>query len=54
VGFITEFAVDRAKSYSVIEQYFLKGPQGRYIRSLNTSIKILLYNKGVMTMASYS
>jgi hypothetical protein len=29
-----------------------KGPRGRYIRSLYTSIKILLYNKGVMTMES--
>jgi hypothetical protein len=51
-GFITEFAVDTAKSYNAVEKEFLKGPRGRYIRSLYTSIKILLYNKGVMTMAS--
>jgi hypothetical protein len=51
-GFITEFAVDMVKSYSATEKEFLKGPRGRYIRSLYTSIKILLYNKGVMTMAS--
>jgi hypothetical protein len=51
-GFITEFAVDTAKSYSAAEQEFLRGPIGRYIRSLYTSIKILLYNKGVMTMES--
>ena len=51
-GFITEFAVDTAKSYNVVEKEFLKGPRGRYIRFLYTSIKILLYNKGVMTMAS--
>jgi hypothetical protein len=51
-GFITEFAVDTVKSYSATEKEFLKGPRGRYIRSLYTSIKILLYNKGVMTMAS--
>jgi hypothetical protein len=50
--FITEFAIDTAKSYNATEQEFLKGPRGRYIRSLYTSIKILLYNKGVMTMAS--
>jgi hypothetical protein len=49
-GFITEFAVDTAKSYSAVEQEFLCGPHGRYIRSMYTSIKILLYNKGVMTM----
>jgi hypothetical protein len=49
-GFITEFAVDTAKSYKAAEKEFLKGPRGRYIISLYTSIKILLYNKGVMTM----
>jgi hypothetical protein len=51
-GFITEFAVDTVKSYSATEKEFLKGPRGRYIRSLYTSIKILLYNNGVMTMES--
>jgi hypothetical protein len=51
-GFITEFAVDTVKSYNAAEKEFLKGPRGRYIISLYTSIKILLYNKGVMTMAS--
>jgi hypothetical protein len=49
-GFITEFAVDTKKSYNVAEKEFLKGPKGRYIRSLYTSINILLYNNGVMTM----
>ena len=53
-GFITEFAVDTAKSDSAAEQEFLRGPRGRYIRSLYTSIKIFLYNKGVMTMESDS
>jgi hypothetical protein len=53
-GFITEFAVDTTKSYSATEQEFLRGPHGRYIRSLYTSIKILLYNKGVMTMEADS
>jgi hypothetical protein len=51
-GFIIEFAVDTTKSYSATEKEFLRGPRGRYIRSLYTSIKILLYNKGVMTMES--
>jgi hypothetical protein len=53
-GFITEFAVDTAKSYTATEQDFRKGPKGRYIRSLYTSIKILLYGNGVMTMESNS
>ena len=51
-GFIKEFAVDIMKSYSAPEQYFLHGALGRYIISLYTSIKIFLYNNGVMTMAS--
>jgi hypothetical protein len=52
-GFITEFAVDTTKSYTIAaEKEFLKGPRGRYIRSLYMSIKILLHDKGVMTMES--
>jgi hypothetical protein len=51
-GFITEFSIDTTKSYNAMEQEFLCGPQGRYIRSLYTSIQILLYKKGVMTMES--
>jgi hypothetical protein len=51
-GFITEFAIDIENSYNIVEQEFLIGTQGRYLRSLYTSIKILLYNKGVMTMES--
>jgi hypothetical protein len=54
VGFITEFFLDTEKSYSTAEQEFIHGPRGRYIRSLYTSIKILLNNKGVMTMESDS
>jgi hypothetical protein len=53
-GFITEFAVDTVKSYNTAGKEFLKGPRGRYIILMYTSIKILLYNKGVMTMASNS
>jgi hypothetical protein len=53
-GFITKFVVDTMKSYSAVEQEFLKGPRGRYIISLYTSINILVYNNSVMTMESYS
>ena len=52
VEFIIEFAVDTAKSYNAAEQDFLKGTRGRYIISLYASIKMLLYNKGLMTMDS--
>jgi hypothetical protein len=51
-GFIREIIVDTTTSYSVTKKEFFKGPRCRYIRSLYTSIKILLYNKGVMTMES--
>jgi hypothetical protein len=49
-GFIIEFAVDTTKSYNAAEQDFLTGPICRYIKSLYTSIKILLYNKVVIIM----
>jgi hypothetical protein len=54
MGYIFEFLVDTSKYYSVEEKDFLKGPRGRYIRSLYTSIKILLHDKGVLTMESDS
>jgi hypothetical protein len=52
VGFITKFAIDTVKSYTTAEHYFLKGPRGRYIRSMYTSINFLLYDNGVITMES--
>jgi hypothetical protein len=50
--FITEFAVDTAKSHIAMEKDFLKGPIGSYIISFYTSIKILLYDNFVITMES--
>jgi len=32
VGFIIEFAVDNANSYTDVEKEFMKGPRGRNIR----------------------
>jgi hypothetical protein len=49
-GFIIEFAIDTTNSYTIAEKDFLKRPRGRYIRSLYTSIKILLHDKDMMTM----
>jgi hypothetical protein len=49
-GFITEFVVDTPKSYTGVEKEFLKGPRGRYIGSLYTSINILLYDNDVIAM----
>ena len=51
-GFVTEFAVEQRKSFSEAEQYFFKGYRGKYLNSLNLSIKMLLYEKGVMDIVS--
>ena len=50
--FITEFAVDQRKSFSEVERYFFKGYRGKYLSSLNLSIKMLLHEKGVMDIVS--
>ena len=47
-GFITEFLLDTSVSYSEVEKCFLKGLQGKYIKSSNTWIKMLLCEKWVM------
>ena len=49
-GFITKFKVDTTVNYSEAERCFLKGPRGKYIKSLNTWIKILLCEKRVMKL----
>ena len=51
-GFITEFAVDQRKIFSKAERYFFKGYRGKYLRSLNLYIKILLHEKGTMDLVS--
>lgn len=47
-GFITEFAMNTTMRYNEVEQHFLKGLRGKYIKSLNTWIKMLLCEKKVM------
>ena len=49
---MTEFAVEQTKSFSEDEQYFFKGYHGKYLKYLNLSIKMLLYEKGVMDIVS--
>jgi hypothetical protein len=49
-GYIIDFAVDYTQSYSVIERYVFKGPQGRLMKSLVTWIKMLLCDKCMMKM----
>ena len=43
--FINEFAIDTTVSYNEVEKRFLQGPRGRYIKSLNTWINMLLCEK---------
>lgn len=47
-GFITEFMIDTTMSYSETKRRFLQGPRGKYIKSLNTWIKMLLCEKWIM------
>jgi len=51
-GYITEFAVDTIKSYSVVEREFFRGPRGKYLNFLKLWTKILLCEKGVLRMDS--
>ena len=51
-GFITEFVVDQRKSFSEAEWYFFKGYCGKYLNSLNLSLKMLLHEKGVLDIFS--
>lgn len=49
-GFVTEFVVDTSVSYNEVEKIFFKGPQGKYLRSLNTWVKIMLCKKWVIPL----
>ena len=40
-GFVTEFAVEQRKNFCEAERYFFKGYRGKYLKSLNLSIKML-------------
>lgn len=47
-GFITDFPMDTTVSCNEAERCFLKRPRRKYIKSLNTWIKMLLCEKRVM------
>ena len=49
-GYITEFAVDTTKSYNEAEREFFNGPRDRFLLSLQLSIKMLVYEKGILKM----
>ena len=50
-GYVTEFVIEAITSYREVERHFFKGPQGRYLMSLNLWIKILLYEKGILQLS---
>ena len=49
-GFVIEFAVDTSVRYNEVERHFFKGPRGKYFKSLNNWIKMLLCEKWVMPL----
>ena len=51
-GYITEFAVEAIASYSEVEIKFFQGPRRRYLLSIRTWIKMLMYEKGILQFIS--
>ena len=51
-GYITEFVVDTITSYSEAKRNFFQGPRRRYLLSIGTWIKILVYEKGILQLSS--
>ena len=49
-GFVTKFVVDTSVSYIEARWRFFKGQWGKYLRYLNTWIKILLCEKQMMSL----
>ena len=47
-GYITEFVVETITSYSEVEINFFQGPRRRYLLSISTWIKMLIYEKGIL------
>ena len=51
-GFITKFVVDTVKAYSEAKLQSFKGYRGKFLKSLNLWIKMLLCDKGVLKLRS--
>ena len=51
-GYIIEFAVETITSYSEAESNFFQGPRRRYLLSISTWIKMLVYEKGVLQLSN--
>lgn len=50
-GFVAEFAANTSVSYSEAERRFFKGLRGKYLRYLNTWIKMVLCENLVMPLS---
>ena len=50
--YITEFVVDTITSYSEAKRNFFQGPRKRYLLSISTWIKMLIYEKGILQLSS--
>ena len=49
-GYITKFVFYTNKYFSDAERDFFSGPHGRFLLSLQLSIKQLVYEKGILKM----
>ena len=47
-GYITEFVVDRTKSYSQAKRYFFKGPREIFLHLLKLRINMLLHENYIL------
>ena len=45
-----KFTIDTTKSYNEAEREFFNGPRGRFFLSLQLSINICVYEKGILKM----
>ena len=51
-GYITKFVVETITSYSEAERKFFQGLRRRYLLSISTWIKMLIYEKGILKLSS--
>ena len=51
-GYITKFTVETITSYSEVKRSFFQGPRRRYLLSMSTWIKMLIYENGILQLSS--
>jgi hypothetical protein len=47
-GYITEFSIERVKSYSQEKRYFFKGHRGNFLHFLKLKIKMQLHENNIL------